>query len=112
MSLRDHSVPGLTKLADQEQEQLDELTNAYRDRFGFPLIMCLRERPHLQAVLDHGAQRLHNAPAYECHAAALEVARIAEYRFGDLVATEARPKDEALRRNSVSSPSSPDAQTR
>ncbi|MFI0469791.1 solute carrier family 23 protein [Saccharopolyspora sp. 5N102] len=112
MSLRDHSVPGLTKLADQEQEQLDELTNAYRDRFGFPLIMCLREHPHLQAVLDHGAQRLHNAPAYECHAAALEVARIAEYRFGDLVATEARPKDEALRRNSVSSPSSPDAQTR
>ncbi|MDA3626087.1 purine/pyrimidine permease [Saccharopolyspora sp. WRP15-2] len=109
MSFRDQSVAGLTDLVEHEQEQLDELTRAYRDRFGFPLVMCLREHAHLQAVLDHGSRRLHNAPAYEYHAAALEIARIADHRFHDLVATAEVADHEALRQNATPPPSSPDA---
>ncbi|MDI3403233.1 solute carrier family 23 protein [Streptomyces cavernicola] len=88
MSLRDHSTPGLTQLAQRDTEQLAALTHAYRERFGFPLVMCLREQPHLQAVLATGSQRLHNTPAQERHFAVAEIARIADHRFHDLVSTE------------------------
>jgi uric acid transporter len=72
---------------------LGELAAAYRERFGFPLVVGAREQPRLEEVLEHGAQRLTNAPAQERHAAVLEVARIADHRFRHLVASEenARP---------------------
>jgi xanthine permease len=74
---------------EREQARLDELAAAYRKRFGFPLVMCVTGQPDLPAVLERGSQRLAGTPAQERHAAVLEVARIADHRFRDLVATEA-----------------------
>ncbi|SDZ32560.1 OHCU decarboxylase [Saccharopolyspora shandongensis] len=90
MSTRDRSTAGLDQLPRHEQVRLDELARAYRERFGFPLVMCLRDQSHLKAVLDRGQQRLHNTLAQERHTAVLEVARIADHRLSDLVA-EANP---------------------
>ncbi len=85
-SIRDQSVLGLTRLGDIEHEELGSLTAAYRDRFGFPLIECVRDEASFAKVVEHGRARLDNSPAQEHAAALIEIAKIAGYRFDDLVA--------------------------
>ena len=85
-SLKDQSSAGLTRLGEVEHDELSQLTRAYRDRFGFPLIECVRDDESFDTVLRHGRQRLANSPTQEHAAALIEVAKIAGYRFDDLVA--------------------------
>ena len=63
-----------------------ELAGAYREHFGFPLIICARETEHFDRVLKNGWSRMDNSPAAEKAFALIEVAKIANYRFADLVA--------------------------
>ena len=42
-SARDQASAGLTRLADEDREEFAELAAAYRERFGFPLIVCVRD---------------------------------------------------------------------
>jgi OHCU decarboxylase len=85
-SLRDQSSLGLTRLAEAEHTELSELTAAYRERFGFPLVASIRDEASFDRVLAHGWQRLGNSPTQEHAAALVEIAKIAGYRFDDLVA--------------------------
>jgi 2-oxo-4-hydroxy-4-carboxy--5-ureidoimidazoline (OHCU) decarboxylase len=85
-SLRDQSSLGLTRLAESEHSELAELTAAYRERFGFPLVASVRDEASFDRVLSHGWQRLANSPTQEHAAALIEIAKIAGYRFDDLVA--------------------------
>jgi 2-oxo-4-hydroxy-4-carboxy--5-ureidoimidazoline (OHCU) decarboxylase len=85
-SARDQASVGLTRLADEEYEELAGLTAAYRERFGFPLIVCVRDSGSTERVLSEGRQRLANAPAQEHAAALIEIAKVANHRFADLVA--------------------------
>ncbi|TQM45949.1 2-oxo-4-hydroxy-4-carboxy-5-ureidoimidazoline decarboxylase [Pseudonocardia cypriaca] len=85
-SVRDQASAGLTRLADEEHEELAELTAAYRERFGFPLIVCVRDSGSSERVLTEGRQRLGNSPAQEHAAALIEIAKVANHRFADLVA--------------------------
>jgi OHCU decarboxylase len=85
-SLRDQSSLGLTRLAEAEHTELAELTAAYRERFGFPLVASVRDEASFDQVLSHGWQRLANSPTQEHAAALIEIAKIAGYRFDDLVA--------------------------
>jgi uric acid transporter len=85
-SLRDQSSLGLTRLAESEHTELAELTAAYRERFGFPLVASVRDEASFDHVLSHGWQRLANSPTQEHAAALIEIAKIAGYRFDDLVA--------------------------
>lgn len=86
VSFRDQSALGLTRLDQKDHEELADLTSRYQDRFGFPLIMAVRDRESLSQVLRQGWARLDNSPAQERAAALVETARIAGYRFDDLVA--------------------------
>jgi OHCU decarboxylase len=85
-SRRDQSAAGLTWLSDTEHEQFTELATAYRERFGFPLIVCVREAEHREQLLALGWPRLENSPTQEHAAALIEIAKIANHRFEDLVA--------------------------
>ena len=85
-SLRDQSALGLTRLDENEQTELTELTTAYRERFGFPLIACVRDEDSFEQVMRHGWHRLENSPTQEHAAALIEIAKIAGHRFDDLVA--------------------------
>jgi uric acid transporter len=85
-SKEDQSVLGLTRLAEQEQQELASLTQAYRDRFGFTLIMSVRDHENFNQLLRHGWERLNNSPAQEHAAALIEIAKIATHRFDQLVA--------------------------
>ncbi len=85
-SLRDQSALGLTRLAEHEHTELADLTAAYRERFGFPLVACVRDEDSFDQVLRHGWQRLQNAPTQEHTAALIEIAKIMGHRFDDIVA--------------------------
>ena len=51
-SLDDQSTLGLHRLAEKEHEELASLTQAYRDRFGFPLVTAVRDRTSFDQVLE------------------------------------------------------------
>ncbi|NHN57050.1 2-oxo-4-hydroxy-4-carboxy-5-ureidoimidazoline decarboxylase [Calidifontibacter sp. DB0510] len=85
-SYRDQSVAGLTRLDQQDHDELADLTTQYRDRFGFPLVTCVRDRDSFSQVLRHGWQRLANSPAQEHATALIEIGEIAGHRFDNLVA--------------------------
>jgi uric acid transporter len=97
-SQSDQSVLGLTRLAEQEHQELASLTQAYRDRFGFTLIMAVRDQANIDQLLRHGWERLNNSPTQEHAAALIEIAKIATYRFDQLVA-EANPIHSARTRH-------------
>jgi len=73
-STLDQSSAGLTRLAEVDQAEFGQLTAAYRDRFGIPLIVCVRDA-EAEAILRDGRRRLANSPAQEHAAALIEIAR-------------------------------------
>jgi OHCU decarboxylase len=52
----------------------------YRKRFGFPLVVCVREHTP-ESILDWGRERLANPPDHELEIAVGEIAKIARYRL-------------------------------
>jgi OHCU decarboxylase len=83
-SLRDQSSAGLDRLTPEEYEKFQRLNNAYREKFDFPLIICVREHTK-ETILSNGEARLKNPPAQERATALVEVAKIANLRLQDLV---------------------------
>jgi hypothetical protein len=77
-------VPGVPEGADGIV-----VATAYRERYGIPLITCVREVGNVEQLRSLGRQRMHNSVTQE-HAAALieiaKIAKIANHRFDDLVA--------------------------
>jgi OHCU decarboxylase len=86
LALADQSAAGLNHLGERDQSAFGELTAAYHDRFAFPLIVCVRDNPDRQHILDSGWARMHNSPTQERATALIEIANIANHRFDDFVA--------------------------
>src|SRR5262249_594224 len=82
----DHVDAGLDGLDAEEQNHVLELATAYRKHFGFPLIVCAREVERYERVLASGWSRMANSPGVERAAGLIEIAKIANYRFDELVA--------------------------
>lgn len=101
-SLRDQSSRGLTHLAEPDQEALAGLTDAYRERFGFPLVISVRDATSLDRILAEGRARLGNCERQEHAAALIEIAKIAGHRFDDFL-REANPIHSARTRTPWSS---------
>jgi OHCU decarboxylase len=80
----DHAA--LSNLDADDHDDVVHLAGAYREHFGFPLIICARETARFDRVLRNGWSRIDNSAAVERAFALIEVAKIANYRFGDLVA--------------------------
>ena len=95
---------GLTLLNDEDHEQFAQLTPAYRERFGIPLIVSVRDVEKRHQILRTGWERMQNSPTQEHAAAISEVAKIANHRFDDLVA-DASPILRARAANLKATPS-------
>ncbi|WP_123026730.1 solute carrier family 23 protein [Mycolicibacterium stellerae] len=80
----DHVV--LSHLDEEDHNDVVGLASAYREHFGFPLVICARETSHFDRVLRNGWSRMDNSPGAEKAFALIEIAKIANYRFEDLVA--------------------------
>jgi len=103
-SARDQGAAGLTLLNDEDREQFAQLTQAYRERFGIPLIVSVRDVDKRDQILRTGWERMQNSPTQEHTAAIVEVAKIANHRFDDLVA-DASPILRARAANLEATPS-------
>jgi 2-oxo-4-hydroxy-4-carboxy-5-ureidoimidazoline decarboxylase len=90
-SLREQSSAGLGGVAGAAA--LPALNQAYRRRFGFPFIICLRQ--HTAAnTLRQLRQRLTHAPEAEPAAALAEIAEITRLRLDALIPSTAAPQGE------------------
>jgi OHCU decarboxylase len=89
-SVRDQSVLGLNRLDDADFEEFRKLNRAYREKFGFPYIAAVRTAESRMHLVDQGWERIEHSPHQERATALIEVAKIADHRFDDLVA-EANP---------------------
>ena len=85
-SLRDQCSAGLDRLTPEESELFNSLNKAYRDKFGFPLVFCVRENTK-ETILASGQERLENSPAQEKAAGLVEIIKIANLRLHDIIET-------------------------
>ena len=80
---------GLDRLSDAEYEAFERVNNAYRSKFGFPYIVCVR-RHTKDSILSNFEQRLPNDVATETSTSIAEICRIAALRLDQLVVSSDR----------------------
>jgi len=83
-SRREQAGLGLDRLSDDEYEAFSANNTAYREKFGFPFIICARLTTK-QGVLDAFTRRLPNSPESEVTEAMKQIHEIARLRLEDLV---------------------------
>lgn len=86
-SASEQASAGLDQCSAEELERFRRLNVAYRDKFGFPFIMAVRDADRAE-ILDAFERRLANDAAIEFETALAEVHKIARLR---LAAIEAGP---------------------
>jgi 2-oxo-4-hydroxy-4-carboxy-5-ureidoimidazoline decarboxylase len=84
-STREQAAAGLDRLTPAQYERITTLTAAYRDRFGFPFVVCAREHTP-DSIIAEAERRLEAHPDEEERTAVDEIAKIARLRLADLVA--------------------------
>jgi 2-oxo-4-hydroxy-4-carboxy-5-ureidoimidazoline decarboxylase len=78
---------GLDRLTAGELAALESLNRDYRERFGFPFVVCVREHTK-DSILAWGVERLAHTADEEVTIALGEIAKIAGLRLADVVAPE------------------------
>ena len=89
-SRRDQSALGLNQMHDEDYAEIIKLNADYREKFGFPYIASVRSAGSRQELIETGEVRLQHSPSQERATALIEVGKIVNHRFDDLVA-EANP---------------------
>ena len=84
-STAEQDSAGLDRLSDREFALFSEANDAYKAKFGFPFILCVR-RHTKDSILDAFARRLGHSPEAEERVAVAEIGRIASLRLADLLA--------------------------
>lgn len=82
-STREQAAAGLDRLTPAQHARIIELTTAYRERFGFPFVICAREHS-ADSIIAAAAERLAHDPDGEERTALAEIAKIAALRLADL----------------------------
>ena len=80
---------GLDRLSDAEYEAFERVNNAYRAKFGFPYIVCVRRHTR-DSILRDFERRLPNDAMTEAQNSIEEICRIAALRLDQLVASDDR----------------------
>lgn len=83
-STGEQASAGLTSLDEADAARFDELNRLYRERFGFPFVIAVREHTK-ESILSAFAERLGNDAATELETALKQVARIAHLRLTALI---------------------------
>jgi 2-oxo-4-hydroxy-4-carboxy-5-ureidoimidazoline decarboxylase len=80
---------GLDRLSDAEYEAFERVNNAYRSKFGFPYIVCVRRHTR-DSILRDFERRLPNDASAEVATSIAEITRIAALRLDQVVTSEDR----------------------
>lgn len=88
-SVQEQAGAGLDQLSPAEYQQFQTLNQAYKQRFGFPFIIAVKN--HTKAsILQEFDRRLHNSIEAEHDQAIAEISQIAWFRLTSSV-VESRP---------------------
>jgi 2-oxo-4-hydroxy-4-carboxy-5-ureidoimidazoline decarboxylase len=83
-SIGEQASAGLSQLTAAETAAFQKYNAAYREKFGFPFVICARLN-RKEAILAGFEARLHSSPEQEVAAALAEIFKIAELRLRDLI---------------------------
>lgn len=86
-STQEQRAAGLSDLSQQEIELFERNNAAYKERFGFPFVICARENKK-ERILEAFPRRLQNDREQEIDTAIREVSRIAWLRMTDRIREE------------------------
>ncbi len=75
---------GLNRLTPEEVATFQKFNRAYRDKFGFPFVICARLNKK-EAILNGFRVRLNNSRDQEIRTALEEIFKIARLRLEDIV---------------------------
>nr|WP_250152164.1 2-oxo-4-hydroxy-4-carboxy-5-ureidoimidazoline decarboxylase [Ancylobacter radicis] len=90
-SVSEQAGLGLDRLSDTEYERFERLNAAYRARFGFPFVICVRRQTR-DAILDAFEARLAHERAQELATALDEIGHITRLRLVERVTGAGLPK--------------------
>jgi 2-oxo-4-hydroxy-4-carboxy-5-ureidoimidazoline decarboxylase len=83
-SAREQAAAGLTQLSPEEIARFDRYNAEYKERFGFPFVICAR-RNKKEAMLRAFPERLTHSRAMELETALDQIFQIAAFRLDDLL---------------------------
>jgi len=83
-STREQASAGLDQLSSAEIQLFQKNNEAYKEKFGFPFIICARLNKK-EAILKGFEARLKNSREMEIQTALAEIFKIAELRLRDLI---------------------------
>jgi 2-oxo-4-hydroxy-4-carboxy-5-ureidoimidazoline decarboxylase len=83
-SVQEQAGAGLDRLSPEEYDRFTALNRAYREKFGFPFIIAVKNHTKT-SILEDFVHRLENSSATEIDRALSEIAQIAEFRLLELV---------------------------
>lgn len=83
-SLREQQSAGLHKLTPEKKVQISQLNASYREKFGFPFVICARGNT-AEAILQGLRARLHNSHEKELETGTNEVKKICRLRVKELI---------------------------
>ena len=84
-STGEQASAGLNRLTAEETALFQTLNQSYRDKFGFPFVICARLNKK-EAILVGFRTRLEHSRDTEIKTALEEIAKIARLRLEDLIA--------------------------
>jgi 2-oxo-4-hydroxy-4-carboxy-5-ureidoimidazoline decarboxylase len=88
-STAEQNSVGLDRLSDAEYEAFEHVNDAYRAKFGFPYIVCVRRHTR-DSILRDFERRLPNDSVTEMQASIAEIYRIAALRLDQQVVSDDR----------------------
>src|SRR6202790_1331316 len=88
-SSAEQNSAGLDRLSDAEYVAFERVNNAYRAKFGFPYIVCVRRHTR-DSILRDFERRLPNDAKTEMQTSIEEICRIAALRLDQLVMSDDR----------------------
>lgn len=83
-STLEQSSAGLNQCTQEEFTRFTELNNAYKEKFGFPFVMAVRQS-HSTEILIAFEERIQNSPELEFERALSEINQIARLRLDALI---------------------------
>jgi OHCU decarboxylase len=83
-STREQAAAGLDRLTPEEIAAFTRYNQAYKEKFGFPFVICARENKK-DSILAGFERRLGNTRAQEISAALDEIAKISKLRLLDAI---------------------------
>lgn len=90
-SRREQASVGLNSLSEADFQRFHRLNDAYKAKFGFPFIVCVRRHTR-DSILDQFERRLHHDAAGEFATALQEIFFITRLRMAAKVTGEGMPR--------------------